>query len=72
MEANLEKFPDLIEFFGKMFQDIRIFDQNDFKIDGLLNEENIAKAGLLTANLFGFPEDLFNLSQFLNEDEEIR
>lgn len=51
-----------------MFQDVRHFDHNEIKIDGLLNEENISEAGLLTANLFGLPQELLNLSKFLEKD----
>lgn len=51
-----------------MFEDVRKFDQNEIKINGLLNEEDTSDTGFLAANLFCLPEELLNLSQFLKED----
>lgn len=64
MERDIEKFPQLIDFFRLYFSDLKTYSANEFKIDKILNEENIAK---IVANPFPFSGELLNLSSLVND-----
>lgn len=64
IEDQAEKFVEQMDFFRTVFNDLKTFEMCEFKVDGEIDEENIAK---VTTNIFNFPEELFDLSSYVND-----
>jgi hypothetical protein len=67
LEKDIEKFPDMIEFFKQYFNDLKTYNSADFKIDTPLNADNIAS---ISVNTLSLPDDLLDRSNFESRSNE--